>query len=86
MQIRINESVKTVKISPKGRSVTIIYKNGEKRVFNFDNVLKCLVDSARAKNEYLLQLWYFLSTYTDLPDEKVKEIVKTVRMRLEGAE
>jgi hypothetical protein len=82
MNIRINEPTEDVKVSSKGRSVTIIYKNGEKRVFSFDNVLKCLVDAERAKNEYLLQLWYFLSTYTDLPDEKVKETLRTVRERL----
>ena len=81
-EIKINEPVESVKVSPRGRSVTIIYKSGEKRVFKFDNVLKCLDDAERAKNEYLLTLWYFLSTYTDLPDEKVDEILKTVKEKL----
>jgi hypothetical protein len=83
MKIKINEPVENVKISLKGRSVTIIYKNGERWVENFENYLKVFHDAEKAKNEYLLKLWYILGTYTDLSDEKVNEIVKTVREKLE---
>jgi hypothetical protein len=82
MEIRMNEPVESVKVSSRGRSVTIIYKNGKKWVESFDDCLRVFHDSERAKNEYLLRLWYVLSTYTDLSDEKVREILKTVRERM----
>jgi hypothetical protein len=82
MEIRMNEPVESVKVSPRGRSVTIIYKNSKKWVESYDDYLRVFHDTERAKNEYLLRLWYILHTYTDLTDEKVREILKTVKERL----
>jgi hypothetical protein len=81
-KLEMGESVKSVRISPKGRSVTIVYKNGKKWVESIDDCIKVFHDYERAKNEYLLRLWYILSTYTDLSNEKVDEILKTVKERL----
>jgi hypothetical protein len=82
MEIRMNEPVESVKVSPRGRSVTIIYKSGKKWVESFDDCLRVFHDAERAKNEYFMRLWYILSTYTNLSDEKVREILKTVRERM----
>jgi uncharacterized protein YutE (UPF0331/DUF86 family) len=82
MEIRMNEPVESVKVSVKGRTVRIIYKSGKKWVERYDDCLRVMKDSERAKNEYFLRLWYILHTYTDLSDEKVREILKTVRERL----
>jgi uncharacterized protein YutE (UPF0331/DUF86 family) len=82
MEIRMNEPIENVRISPRGRSVTIIYKNGKKWVESYDDCLRVFHDTERAKNEYFMRLWYILHTYTDLSDEKVDEILKTVKERL----
>jgi uncharacterized protein YutE (UPF0331/DUF86 family) len=82
MEIRINEPVEDVKISAKGKTIMIIYKSGKKWVESYDDCLRVFHDSERAKNEYFLRLWYILHTYTDLSDEKVDEILKTVKERL----
>jgi uncharacterized protein YutE (UPF0331/DUF86 family) len=78
----MNEPVETVRVSPRGRKTIIIYKSGKKWVESYDDCLRVFHDSERAKNEYFLRLWYILSTYTDLTDEKVREILKTVKERL----
>jgi hypothetical protein len=82
MEIRMGEPVEDVKVSVKGRTVTIIYKSGKKWVERYDDCLRVFHDTERAKNEYFMRLWYILSTYTNLSDEKVDEILKTVRERL----
>jgi uncharacterized protein YutE (UPF0331/DUF86 family) len=79
----MGEPVKAVKISRKGRSVTVVYRNGKKWVESYDDCLRVFHDSERAKNEYFMRLWYILHTYTDLEDEQVKRILKTVRERLQ---
>jgi hypothetical protein len=78
----MKKNVRSVMVSRKGRSVRVVCEDGDKLRFDFDNYLKVFHDWERAKNEYLLQIWYFLSSYTDLDDEKIKKILKTVRERL----
>ena len=80
----MNEPVESVKVSSRGRSVTIIYKTGKKWVESYDDCIRVFHDSERAKNEYLLRLWYILHTYTDLSDEKIDEILKIVKERLKS--
>jgi len=80
----MNEPVETVKVSSRGRSVTIIYKTGKKWVESLDDCLRVFHDYERAKNEYLLRLWYMLHVYTNLNDDEVEKIMKTVKERLKS--
>jgi hypothetical protein len=78
----MKKHVKSVMVSRKGRSVRVVCEDGDKFRFDFDNYVRVFHDSERAKNEYLLQIWYFLSSYTDLDDDRIQKILKTVRERL----
>jgi hypothetical protein len=78
----MKKNVRSVMVSRKGRSVRVVCEDGDKLRFDFDDYLKVFHDWERAKNEYLLQIWYFLSSYTDLSDDRIREVVRTVRERL----
>jgi hypothetical protein len=83
MVMRRKEPVEGVRIDKSGRSVVIVYKSKMRWVERFDEYLRVFHDPKVARSEYLFKLWYVLSVFTDLDDSKVKEIVKTVKERLE---
>jgi hypothetical protein len=80
--VDVKKHVKRVMVSRRGRGVRVVFEDGGKFRIDFDDYVRVFHDSERAKNEYLLQIWYFLSTRTDLGDDRVREIMKTVKERL----